>query len=212
MKTSISFLKSKYDLTETLKKLDETTTDYIHVDVMDGRFVDNEKLLNIDSTVEVLKSVNKPLDIHLMCSYPLEYIEAFKVLKPSVITIHSELVDLAEDYLNIIGSNNIKRGLGINPETKISDIEYLLDKVDYCLIMGVHPGEGGQKLIPETLKKIDELKLLRKNRGYDYIISLDGGVNEETINLMSGLDVVVSGSFVCMNDDYQKIINKIKEI
>ena len=85
-----------------------------------------------------------------------------------------------------------------------------LDKVDYVLIMGVHPGYGGQKMIPETTSKINELKNLRETNDYHYLISLDGGINEETRPLLDGLDVMAVGSFITMSDDFQKNIDEIR--
>lgn len=211
MKTSISFLKSNLSRRETINELEKTDTDYIHVDIMDGRFVDRE-VLSIDETIELFKETTKPLDIHLMVDYPFDYIERLSVLKPKYITIHAELnVDPAE-YLNIIKTNGIKCGIAINPETSVIAIQKYLTKVDYVLIMGVTPGAGGQKLIPETVNKINELRVLREYNNYSYSISLDGGVNEETIKYLSGLDIVVSGSYVCMSDNYQEKIDTLRHV
>lgn len=211
MKTSISFLKSKYERNETIKKIEETDSDYIHVDVMDGRFVERE-VLTIDETVNLLKNHKTPLDIHLMCKYPLEYIEAFADLNPEYITIHKELDMPVMDYIKVIKSHGIKPGIGINPETSVEEIKEFLPFVDYIIIMGVNPGAGGQKLITDTVYKIPELIKLREENGYSYQICLDGGVNKDTISLLEGLDVVVSGSYVCMSDNYQEMIDNLRHV
>lgn len=211
MKTSISFLKSKKSIEDTIKELENTNTDYIHVDIMDGKFVDNTTL-SVDETLSLFKDVNKPLDIHLMVESPKAYIDAFKDLKVEYITIHSELYEDIEELIDLIHSYGIKAGIAVNPDTSIEFIDKYLDKVEQVLIMGVYPGAGGQKLISDTLTKIDELAVLRADNTYRYVISLDGGVNQNTKSLLYGLDIIVSGSYVCMNDNYQEIINSLRTI
>lgn len=212
MKTSISFLKSKYDTKETIDLLNKSNADYIHVDIMDGEFVPRVQL-PIQETLDLFEDKNHlPLDIHLMVSYPLEYIEKLKVLKPEIITIHSEIETRVETYLRLIKYYNIKAGLAINPNTSVKDIESYLKYADYVLIMGVTPGYGGQPLIVSTIDKIRELIEFRKKNHLSYVISFDGGVNKDTLSLLKGLDIIVSGSYVCMSDDYNETINTLKHI
>lgn len=212
MKTSISFLKSKYDTKETIDLLNKSNADYIHVDIMDGEFVPRVQL-PIQETLDLFEDKNHlPLDIHLMVSYPLEYIEKLKVLKPEIITIHSEIETRVETYLRLIKYYNIKAGLAINPNTSVKDIESYLKYADYVLIMGVTPGYGGQSLILSTIDKIRELIEFRKKNHLSYVISFDGGVNKDTLSLLKGLDIIVSGSYVCMSDDYNETINTLKHI
>lgn len=212
MKTSISFLKSKYDTKETIDLLNKSNADYIHVDIMDGEFVPRVQL-PIQETLDLFEDKNHlPLDIHLMVSYPLEYIEKLKVLKPEIITIHSEIETRVETYLRLIKYYNIKAGLAINPNTSVKDIESYLKYADYVLIMGVTPGYGGQPLILSTIDKIRELIEFRKKNHLSYVISFDGGVNKDTLSLLKGLDIIVSGSYVCMSDDYNETINTLKHI
>ena len=209
MRTSISFLKSNVSREETINKITLTDANYIHVDVMDGEFVER-KVLEINEVVKFLSKSRKPLDIHLMVSHPLEYISAFKNLNAMYITIHSEIEDDIDDLIKLIHSYGIRVGLALNPSTEVRKINKYLSYIDQVLIMGVNPGYGGQELIPSCVEKIKELSDMRDNYNYHYLISLDGGVNEETRKLLDGLDIIVSGSFVCMSDNYQEKIDLLK--
>lgn len=209
MKTSISFLKSRLSTEETIAEITKTDADYIHVDVMDGKFVER-KVLEIPEVIRLLSKSEKVLDIHLMVEHPLEYITAFKNLNARFITIHIEIEDNIGDLIELIHSYGIRAGLAINPSTDISKLNKYLDRIDYILVMGVVPGAGGQLLIPETVDKIRALKYIREMYNYHYQLSFDGGVNGETRKLLDDLDIIVSGSYVCMSDDYQSTINTLK--
>lgn len=209
MRTSISFLKSNVSVEETIEKITLTDADYIHVDVMDGDFVER-KVLEIDEVIKLLSKSKKPLDIHLMVSHPLEYISAFKNLNAQYITIHAEINEDIDDLIRLIHSYGIRAGIAINPDTEVKKIAKYLSHVDQVLIMGVNPGYGGQELMPICVDKIKELIDMRDSYNYHYFISLDGGVNQDTRKLLDGLDIIVSGSFICMSDDYQLKINELK--
>ena len=206
MKVAISFLKSKYSVLETINKINETDADYLHVDIMDGIFVPNKT----DDNIEVLKESNKLLDVHLMVDNPIPYIIKYKNLKPEFITIHSEIDYNIEDLIRLIHSYGIKVGISIKPKTNIKNIEKYLELVDNILIMSVEPGLGGQKFMDSVCFKIDILDKLRKERNYKYVISIDGGINDNTIDKVSDVDFVISGSFICMSDNYQSNINKLR--
>lgn len=209
MEIAVSFLKSKYTMEDTIKKINETNAEYIHVDVMDGEFVPNKSLLYND-VKEILKKTNKKLDIHLMVGNPLEYILEYKNLNPEIITIHSEINKNIDDYIDLIKSYNIKAGLSIKPKTSIETIEKYLNRIDNVLIMSVEPGKGGQKFMDNVLYKIDILEKLRDEDNYNYKISIDGGIDEDTIAKVKKVDFVISGSYICMSNDYQSKINELR--
>lgn len=209
MKTSISFLKSNASRIDTIKKISETDANYIHVDIMDGKFVPNQTL-SIEETNELLMNSSKLLDVHLMVENPIEYIEGLKNLNIHYLTIHIEIEKDIEFLLNKIHEYGMRAGLAINPETDISKLNPYLDRIDYILIMGVNPGLGGQELIKSTIDKIEDLRRLRETYNYHYVISFDGGVNFNTRSLLNNLDIIVSGSYVCMSDNYQNTINTLK--
>lgn len=209
MKITVSFLKSKVDRVLAIKKIDETDCDYIHVDVMDGKFVDNYTL-SIEDCLELLNNTTKKLDIHLMVENPDMYIDALYELNVSYFTVHIELGNIVESLIDKIHSLGVRAGLAINPETDISMLSPYLDRIDYIIVMGVHPGAGGQPLIPKTIEKIKQLKVLRESNCYHYLLCFDGGVNKETRKILDDADVLVCGSYICMSDDYQARINEIR--
>ncbi len=208
MKVSVSFLKRKESLTETIKKIEQTDCDYIHVDVTDGLFVP-EKTGDIP---KYLQNTSKKLDVHLMCAHPLEYINIYKNLNAEYITIQVEINEDKEKLLKIIKEANIKVGLALNPETPLTEILPYLPYVNQVLVMSVQPGLGGQPFQTPAIAKIKKLNQIRQENNYSFIINVDGGINEQTIKLLNniGLDMCVSGSFVCLADDYQKQINKLR--
>lgn len=195
-KVSASFLcdKSSKDL---INVLNNTNTDYIHFDVMDGLFVDN-RFLNIKELKEVLSMSTKKNDIHLMVKDPSCYINEIKNFSIEFITIHYEIDDL-EKVIDLIKENNIKVGIAIKPETNIESIYYLLDKIDLVLIMSVEPGKSGQKFIDSSIEKVNKLKNEINKRKLNTLIEIDGGINNETLLLLNNVDIVVSSSFI-LND------------
>ena len=216
MEIEVSFLASKYSLTETISKIEQTTANIIHVDVMDGVFVPN-KTMEVNDLINSLKNTTKKLDVHLMVKDVISYINSIANLKPFNITIHLELAKIINlnDIINLIKSKNIQVGLAINPETDVQEILPYLTNIDQVLIMSVHPGQGGQEFIREVLAKIEYLNTLKNQ--YNFKINIDGGINATTIEYLKDLylDYIVSGSFICCSDDYQKQIdilqNKTKE-
>ena len=211
MKIAVSFLKSKYDLKKTIEEINKTNADYIHVDVMDGDFVPNISCVYNDVYKDLLNT-NKPLDVHLMVSNPYKFILEYKNIKPCVMTIHSEIEKNIEDLIDLIHSYNIKAGLSIKPKTNIDGIEKYLNKIENVLIMSVEPGKGGQKFMDSVIYKIELLKRLREENNYNYTISIDGGINNETIDKVKDVDYVISGSYICMSDNYQEKINVLKKV
>lgn len=212
MKVGVSFLTRDESLEETIKKIDESSADYIHVDMMDGVFVD-EANYSVADLKKMFKNISKPLDVHMMVCSPNKYVKEFTKLKNvEYLTLHYESHRRPIDVINMIRHTNMKVGIAINPETKVSHIVPLLNHIDQVLVMSVKPGKGGQKFMDEILYKIETLKDIREENNYHYIISVDGGINDETAKLCkdSGADMVVSGSYVVLSDDYDEKINSLR--
>ena len=204
MKISASFLSIKDNLKENIDLLTKCDIDYLHLDIMDGIFVKN-KTWDI-SEIKNLINYNKPLDVHLMVSDVYKYVDEYKDLNPEFITFHYE-VDL--DIMNIINyikKYNIKVGLSIKPNTKVDEIIPYLPYLDLVLVMSVEPGEGGQKFIIDSVDKIKKLKELKG----DYLIEVDGGINDSTISLVKDVDIAVIGSYIT-SGNYEEKIKSIKE-
>ena len=204
---AVSYLKSNCSKSETIKMINESIADLIHVDLMDGKYVENNNF-KIDEVLNDLKDVNKPLDIHLMVNNPEEYIRQLAMLKPMIITIHLNSTSNFESTLELIKEYNIKVGIAINPDEDIRLLDKYLDKIDYVLIMSVYPGKGGQTFIKEVLDKVRYLN----NR--EVLLGIDGGINDNTVNYLKNynFDIVVSGSYVCMSNDYNKMIQNLKNV
>lgn len=201
MKLSTSILNMNKNK-ENLEKLNNSTTDYIHLDIMDGKFVENTSDMFdfIHNNV-----VNKPLDVHLMVEDTFKYIEEYSKLNPNNITIHYEIKNNLLESINLIKSKNIKVGLAINPNTNIDEIIDYLDKIDLLLIMSVVPGLGGQSYI-DVSNKLKQARLLQKK--YNFLIEVDGGIKDSNITTID-TDIAVVGSFITSSDDFQLQINKL---
>lgn len=207
MLISVSFLKNKDGNIETINKLNNTSCDYIHIDIMDGKFTKN-KNFEYNDIEELFKDNKKRLDVHLMVEDAYSYIEDYIKLKPDFITFHIESKSDINKCIKLVKNNNIKVGLAINPDTRIYNILPYINDIDLVLVMSVVPGEGGQAFIKDVVKKINELKALQ--RKYKYVINVDGGINNETIKLVNS-DMIVSGSYITMSDNFNENINKLKE-
>ena len=208
MKIAASYLSIKDNLEEKIKVLDNTTIDYIHVDVMDGEFVPN-KTLDFNSLESILNNTNKPLDVHLMVNDIKSYIDDYSKLKPIFITFHLEATNNLNEMINYIKNLGIKVGLSIKPNTPIESIIPYLKDIDLVLIMSVEPGMGGQQFITNSIDRINYLKEYRSINNLDYVIEVDGGINDETIKLVNS-DISVVGSFITKSDNYQEQVNKLK--
>jgi ribulose-phosphate 3-epimerase len=209
MKTSISITKVKITREECVADLLKTNTDYIHIDMMDGKFVQNTQQLPKE-VLSLVDGVDKPIDIHMMVVDPIKYMRELQFMTNiNNITVHEEIGN-TDYYIDCIHSLGFKAGLAINPDTKVDRILQFLDNVDIVLIMGVYPGLGGQELIMDTTNKIKELIELRNKYDLKFEIEFDGGVNADTIKYLDGLDIVVSGSYVCLGDNIQERIDSLR--
>jgi len=210
MQISVSIL-SALDRIECVKKLNRTTIDYYHIDVMDGIFVDNYQM-PIKEIKEISKYTKKTLDIHLMVENPEEYIENLNGLEVEYITFHLEINRNIKPIIKSIKEKGYKVGLSIKPNTKINTLVPYLPYLDLILIMSVEPGYGGQLFIPETLAKISKIKKIIDDNKYNIKIEVDGGINDTNIKQLKevGTDIVVSGSYIVKSDNYQNQINTLK--
>ena len=207
-KISATFLSSK-NVPKDLTKLNETDVDYIHVDVMDGKFVKN-KTMQFNELKYIYKYTSKRLDVHLMVEDPSKYIPLYAELNTEYITFHVEVLEDIVKDLELIKSYSIKCGLAINPETKVSELVPYLPYLDLILVMGVHPGEGGQSFIPETVDKVKEIRGLIESYNSTALISVDGGVNDKSRILLSDADIMTSGSYIVLSDNFQEKITSLR--
>ena len=209
MLISTSFLDSK-NVVNDLVKLDSTDTDYIHLDIMDGKFVKN-KTMPFREMKHIYKYTSKRLDVHLMVKNPEKYILNYALLNTEYITFHLEVNVDIEKNLKLIKSCGIKCGLAINPDTEVKELIPYLPLLDIILVMSVEPGLGGQQFIASTVDKIKELRVLLLEYKSDIKISVDGGVNNETKKYCQECDILVAGSYIINSDDFQKQIDSLRE-
>ena len=182
-------------LEKAIKQIEDNNGSVVHIDVMDGQFVPE-----ITYGQPVVRSIRKltklTFDVHLMVEHPENQIKTFAEAGADWITFHIEAAVHAHRIIQQIHELGKKAGVSIVPSTPISAIKEILECADIILVMTVNPGYGGQKLIPSCLKKVSELKKLREENNYNYLISVDGGVNNDTLKSVidAGSDVIVSGS------------------
>lgn len=209
MKISASFLSSK-NMKEDIKKLNQTDVDYIHVDYMDGKFVSN-KSISYRKIKRIVKNTQKKLDVHLMVENPEKLILKFAKLNTEYITIHLEIAKDIEKLLSTIHDHKIKAGLSIRPGTKVEELIPYLDQIDLILVMSVVPGKGGQAFLKETEERIKEIQeLLEQKKKKDILISVDGGITNQTKERVKTADILVSGSYIINSDNFQEQINKLR--
>lgn len=206
---SVSILGIKDDFKENIKKLDNLKIDYFHIDIMDGIFVEN-KTWKYNEIKENLYNTKTKKDIHLMVNNPKKYIKQYISLKPEIITFHLEAANNPVELIKYIQKYNIKAGISIKPNTKVEELKDVLKYVDLVLVMSVEPGKGGQSYIENSTNKINNLKEIREKNNYNYLIEVDGGINDETKEQAKNADILVVGSFIT-NGNYEEQIKKIQE-
>lgn len=205
MKVSTSVLSCK-DINYVINKLSFTDIDYIHLDFIDNTYVKGKKI-----PFRKIKKISshKRFDVHLMTRKVKKWIKKFALLNCEYITFHVEATKDVDKYIDLIHGFNIKAGLAISPDTDIDVLKPYLDKIDLILVMSVYPGYGGQKYIDGTEDKIKKIRTLVKDK--KVIISVDGGINDETIKKVKDkVDMVVSGSYITSSKDYIDKINSLK--
>lgn len=200
-------------LGEELKNIENAGADWIHIDVMDGQFVPNITYGPI--IVEASKRASKlPLDVHLMIEKPDLMIPEFIKAGADWISVHAEACTHLHRTIQMIKNEGVKAGVALNPATPISAIEWVLDELDYVLIMSVNPGFGGQSFIDSALTKTRQLKQMIDARNLSTIIQLDGGVNSKTIKSVkdAGATSFVAGSAIFGTDDYKATIDSFRQL
>ena len=207
-KIGVSFLSSK-NIPKDIKILNDTDVDYIHVDIMDGKFVEN-KTMPFREMRHISDYTSKRLDVHLMVEDPSKYIPLYAELNTEYITIHVEIEEDIMKDLELIKSYSIKCGLAISPDTKISALIPYLPYVDMILVMSVVPGKGGQSFIEESENRINEIRDLLTTYNIPAIISVDGGVDDKSKDMCINADMLVSGSYVVLGDNFQEKISSLR--
>lgn len=218
MEVSTSLLSvKKEDIIQTIYNLEVAHTDYFHIDVMDGRFVENDTSETMRIYCEYLNQVtNVPIDVHLMVTNIKEYVDSYSIFNPNIITFHYEACkdDTEVDkYIEQIKGRECKVGLAIKPNTNIEKIVKFLPKINLLLIMSVEPGKGGQKFIESTVEKIKKAKAKIDELGLDTELEVDGGINLENSKEVkeAGATMLVSGTGIISSKDYSYTIKKLKE-
>lgn len=202
-KIAPSILAADYaNFASELKRIEETSAEYVHIDIMDGQFVPNISF-GADVVASMRKHSKLVFDCHLMVVNPERFVDAFAQAGADIMTVHAESTLHIHGALQKIKKAGMKAGVVINPGTPISAIEPVLSLVDQVLIMTVNPGFGGQAFIPEMLEKVQKVAKIRDEKGYDFDIEVDGGVDNKTIKAcyQAGANVFVAGSYLFKASD-----------
>mgnify|MGYP002610707346 FL=1 len=213
--TSILSVK-KGEESKTFFALEKAKTDYFHIDVMDGKFVEKDTYQKMLEYASYIKRIsNLPLDIHLMVEDINTAIDDFASVEPNIITFHYEVCKNKEEVMEVIKkikNNNCKVGISVKPETDIKEIYEFLPYVHMCLVMTVEPGKGGQTLLTDMVNKIAELKEYIQKNNLEVDIEADGGINLTTAEAVkkAGANILVSGTAILMAKDYKVIIDDLR--
>ena len=216
VEVSTSVLSVEDESTKEFYNLEVAGTNYFHIDVMDGKFVENntiERMLEYTTILNHMSNIG--IDVHLMCENIEEYVEEYLSFNPDSITFHIEPIKNKEQAMNIIKSIkdfNVKVGIAINPDTELGKIYEYLPYIHKVIIMTVVPGKGGQKLIESTIEKIRELKDYITKNDLDTVIEADGGINDKNIEILAkaGIDIAVAGMYIIGAENKKEAISKLK--
>lgn len=214
MIVSPSILAADFNaLDQEIKKVNDSSCEWVHLDVMDGKFVPNttfdEKLVK-----ELRPISNKVFDVHLMIEKPAEQVMKYYEAGADYVTFHFEACENIKEVLENLKKQNLKVGLSIKPATSVAVLDEFLPYLDLILVMSVEPGKGGQKFMDSCLDKIDYLVKKRNENNYSYLVEVDGGINLDTAKLVKkvGCDVVVAGTYLFKNENFIKATKELGEI
>ena len=210
MKIATSILNSDNRI-ESVLNLNRTNTSYIHVDVMDGRFVEDIQF-NVNEISAVNRVTKYPMDIHLMVNDPISYIVKLKDMNIEYITFHLEIRKNKEKVISKIKECGYKVGISIKPDTNLEEIMPYLKNIDLVLVMSVEPGKGGQEFLDKTVDRVLKLKKIIDENNYNIKIEVDGGINDKTITKLNGVDIAVVGSYIIKSDNYYNRINSLLDL
>jgi len=206
---SANFLNLENDI----QLINKSRADWFHIDVMDGVFVPNISFGF--SIIKQIKSLTqKPLDVHLMIVEPDRYIQHFKDAGADCLSVHYEACPHLNRSISAIKNLNMKAGVVLNPHTPINSLEYIIEDVDFVLLMSVNPGFGGQKFISNTYERIASLKELIIRKNAHALIEVDGGVDNTNAALLlkKGADILVAGSYIFSHSNPMQAIEGLKII
>ena len=208
MKISVSILDA-VNRYEAVDELNDTNISYLHIDVMDGKLVNNIQFQDIDEIREISKISKFPLQVHLMVEDISSYLDRFYGLNIESITFHLETEQDILMNIDKVHDMGYRCGIAICPDTDIQLIYPYLDKIDMVLLMSVIPGRGGQSFILDTKDRIAMLKNYIDKNHLSVLIEVDGGINDKTISFVRDVDVVVVGSYIVKSDNYIERVNSL---
>jgi len=198
-------------LAEEVKAIEAAQADLLHLDVMDGMFVPNITFGPLLISA-IRRYTSLPFDVHLMIVEPSRYLEEFAKAGADWISVHAEAEVHLHRTITRIKELGKKAGVSLNPHSPLETVEYLLEELDFVLIMTVNPGFGGQKFIPQVLKKIERLRKMIDSKELKTLIEVDGGINKETARdvISAGADILVAGTAIFKEKDYRLAIESLK--